>query len=322
MEVQGEQRGRPQQLVGNLLEDSRSTGTKTRLTPNNLSIGFSTTQLTITYSSMMVAHTSQPNAVHEEESQLPDYHYFPHTPASDDGFPSQSTQHSQGSGGIDIDIDKQQEQQSQTPQTSYQHGTPLIDPVLLAEDLKNVTIKTISLTLQILNIYMTFINNSSPVAQLLSNKMCHWMNIHLQLLPNKFQLLVNQLAQCGAASDPFPSRVLFIDEKSALYITEVMAEHEQTGMLIPSSYWPDYCKDLGILIQFPQIFTLLEALMAWQLTLQAKAHKYIMQHYPLGSNQPVEDNLANAQELIQGAQFVRDGIEGDIQAEYYKNTTH
>ncbi|KAI6107687.1 hypothetical protein EV401DRAFT_1891937 [Pisolithus croceorrhizus] len=312
MEVQGEQRGRPQQLVGNLLEDSRSTGTKTRLTPNNLSIGFSTTQLTITYSSMMVAHTSQPNAVHQVMMvfllKVPSIHKAVVV------LILILTRY------LLMKMIEQLRIQFET--ISNKHGTPLIDPVLLAEDLKNVTIKTISLTLQILNIYMTFINNSSPVAQLLSNKMCHWMNIHLQLLPNKFQLLVNQLAQCGAASDPFPSRVLFIDEKSALYITEVMAEHEQTGMLIPSSYWPDYCKDLGILIQFPQIFTLLEALMAWQLTLQAKAHKYIMQHYPLGSNQPVEDNLANAQELIQGAQFVRDGIEGDIQAEYYKNTTH
>ncbi|KAI6124690.1 hypothetical protein EV401DRAFT_1886261 [Pisolithus croceorrhizus] len=46
MEVQGEQRGRPWQLVGNLLEDSRSTGTKTQLALNDLSTGFSTMQLT------------------------------------------------------------------------------------------------------------------------------------------------------------------------------------------------------------------------------------------------------------------------------------
>ncbi|KAI6011482.1 hypothetical protein EDC04DRAFT_2609881 [Pisolithus marmoratus] len=133
----------------------------------------------------------------------------------------------------------------------------------ISNKLKNITIETISLMLQILNIYIMFINSSSLIAQLHSNKMCCWMNIHLQLLPNKFQLL------CGAASDPFPSRAWFVDEKSALYITEAMAEHEQMGMLIPCGYWPDYHKDLGILLW--------EALMTWQSTLKAKACEYVLQ---------------------------------------------
>ncbi|KAI5986583.1 hypothetical protein EDC04DRAFT_2615029 [Pisolithus marmoratus] len=111
----------------------------------------------------------------------------------------------------------------------------------ISNKLKNITVKTISLMLQILNVYIMFINSSSLIAQLHSNKMCCWMNLHLQLLPNKLQLL------CGAASDPIPSRAWFIDEKSALYITEAMAECEQMGMLIPCGYWPDYHMDLGIL---------------------------------------------------------------------------
>ncbi|KAI6039395.1 hypothetical protein EDC04DRAFT_3090249 [Pisolithus marmoratus] len=168
----------------------------------------------------------------------------------------------------------------------------------ISNKLKNITIKTISPVLQILNVYIMFINSSSLIAQLHSNKMCCWMNIHLQLLPNKFQLL------CGAASDSFPSRAWFIDEKSALYITKAMAEHEQTSMLIPCGYWPDYHKDLGILLW--------EALMMWQSTLKAKAHEYVVQHYPLGGNQLAEENLANAQELIWGVQFMRDGIEEDV----------
>ncbi|KAI6005575.1 hypothetical protein EDD15DRAFT_2358725 [Pisolithus albus] len=105
-----------------------------------------------------------------------------------------------------------------------------------------------------------------------------------------------QLAECGATSDPFPSRVWFVDEKSAMYITEAMAECEQMGMLIPPGYWPDYHKDLGVLLW--------EALMTWRSTLKAKAHEYVMWHYPLGSNRPAEENLANAQELIWGAKFV------------------
>ncbi|KIK14955.1 hypothetical protein PISMIDRAFT_16875 [Pisolithus microcarpus 441] len=86
-----------------------------------------------------------------------------------------------------------------------------------------------------------------------------------------------------------------------MYITEAMAECEQMGMLIPPGYWPDYRKDLGILLW--------EALMTWRSTLKAKAREYVVQHYLLGSNQPAEENLANAQELIQGAKFVRDGVE-------------
>ncbi|KIM54419.1 hypothetical protein SCLCIDRAFT_136915 [Scleroderma citrinum Foug A] len=36
-----------------------------------------------------------------------------------------------------------------------------------------------------------------------------------------------------------------------------------------------------------------------------------MRHYPLGSNRSCEENLANAQELIRGATFVRDGVESN-----------
>ncbi|KIK20321.1 hypothetical protein PISMIDRAFT_105988 [Pisolithus microcarpus 441] len=49
--------------------------------------------------------------------------------------------------------------------------------------------------------------------------------------------------------------------------------------------------------------------MTWRLTLKAKAREYVVQHYLLGSNRPAEENLANAQELIRGAKFVRDGVE-------------
>ena len=52
--------------------------------------------------------------------------------------------------------------------------------------------------------------------------------------------------------------------------------------------------------------------MTWWSTIKAKAREYITQHYSLGSNRSCEENLANAQELIHGAMFVRDGVEPDV----------
>ena len=54
--------------------------------------------------------------------------------------------------------------------------------------------------------------------------------------PHKFREVIErakQFAQCGAATDPFPSRSCFIDEKSAEYITEAIAECEAKGVYIP-----------------------------------------------------------------------------------------
>ena len=42
-----------------------------------------------------------------------------------------------------------------------------------------------------------------------------------------------QLVQCGGATDPFLSQAQFIDDKSSVYITEAIAEHEEKGVLIP-----------------------------------------------------------------------------------------
>ena len=39
--------------------------------------------------------------------------------------------------------------------------------------------------------------------------------------------------ECSTAMDPFPSWSCFIDEKSAEYITETIAEHEAKGVYIP-----------------------------------------------------------------------------------------
>ncbi|KAI6030241.1 hypothetical protein EDC04DRAFT_2898523 [Pisolithus marmoratus] len=213
----------------------------------------------------------------EEESQLLDYHYFLHTPASDDGFPSQGIQHSQGSGGILYRmllstrylLMKKIEQlrvwfetisnKSQTPLTSHWHGTPLI--VLLAEDA----------CFEIDIVEEHHHQNHFPCAP--DPQCLH--NVHQQQLPNCSAPLqqdvlldehsppavAQQVSAPGELGGPttklhpypykfysFPNRAWFIDEKSALYITKAMAEHEQTSMLIPCGYWPDYHKDLGILV--------------------------------------------------------------------------
>lgn len=59
----------------------------------------------------------------------------------------------------------------------------------------------------------------------------------LRSYPYKFREIIErakQLAQCGAATDPFPSRAWFVDEKSLEYITEAIAEREEQGVFIPS----------------------------------------------------------------------------------------
>ena len=52
--------------------------------------------------------------------------------------------------------------------------------------------------------------------------------------------------------------------------------------------------------------------MMWQSTIKAKAHEYVMQHYPLGTNRSCKENLVNVQELICRVMFVRDGVEPDV----------
>jgi len=52
--------------------------------------------------------------------------------------------------------------------------------------------------------------------------------------------------------------------------------------------------------------------MTWWSTLKAKACKYVVHHYSLGSHQSTEVNLTNAQELVHGVMFIRDGVEEHV----------
>ena len=52
--------------------------------------------------------------------------------------------------------------------------------------------------------------------------------------------------------------------------------------------------------------------MMWQSTVKNKAHEHVLWHYPLSARQSPEENIANANELICGTTFVRDGVADDV----------
>ena len=52
--------------------------------------------------------------------------------------------------------------------------------------------------------------------------------------------------------------------------------------------------------------------MTWRSTIKNKAREYVLQHYHLGPHQSPEENLANANKLICGAAFIRDGVDDDV----------
>ena len=52
--------------------------------------------------------------------------------------------------------------------------------------------------------------------------------------------------------------------------------------------------------------------MTWRSTVKAKAREWVVWHYPLGGHQSAKENLANMQELVRSAMFVRDGTGEDI----------
>ena len=59
----------------------------------------------------------------------------------------------------------------------------------------------------------------------------------LHSYPYKFREIIErakQLAQCGAALDPYPNRAWFVDEKGPVYMTEAIAECMEKGVFVPS----------------------------------------------------------------------------------------
>ncbi|KAF9233084.1 hypothetical protein BU15DRAFT_66891 [Melanogaster broomeanus] len=119
--------------------------------------------------------------------------------------------------------------------------------------------------------------------------------------PHRFHKVIEWaklIAQCECATkDPFPARSTFLDQSSAEIINEALLECEN----VPPGYWPNYRKELGVLLW--------ESLMMWHSTLKGKAHEVVTRLYNIGKHHTVAENQAEAETLIKGAVFLRDGID-------------
>ncbi|KIM64571.1 hypothetical protein SCLCIDRAFT_23310 [Scleroderma citrinum Foug A] len=119
--------------------------------------------------------------------------------------------------------------------------------------------------------------------------------------PNKFHEVIEWaklISQCECATKcAFPDCAMFLDITSVECFNEAISECED----VPPSYWPQYRKELCVLLW--------EALMMWRLILKSKARDIVLRFYKLGNQFSVEENLAIAQDLIKGSSFVRDGVD-------------
>ena len=52
--------------------------------------------------------------------------------------------------------------------------------------------------------------------------------------------------------------------------------------------------------------------MTWRSTLKSKAREHIVRYYDLGGHQSPEETLADAQALVHGSAFLRDGVAADV----------
>ncbi|KAF9230678.1 hypothetical protein BU15DRAFT_83326 [Melanogaster broomeanus] len=121
--------------------------------------------------------------------------------------------------------------------------------------------------------------------------------------PHRFHKVIERaklIAQCECATkDPFPARSTFLDQSSAEIINEALLECEN----VPPGYWPNYRKELGVLLW--------ESLMMWHSTLKGKAHEVVTQLYNIGKHHTAAENQAEAETLIKGAVFLRDGVDDE-----------
>ncbi|KAF9232778.1 hypothetical protein BU15DRAFT_80857 [Melanogaster broomeanus] len=121
--------------------------------------------------------------------------------------------------------------------------------------------------------------------------------------PHRFREVIERaklIAQCECATkDPFPTHSMFLDQSSAEIINEALLECEN---VLPG-YWPNYRKELGVLLW--------ESLMTWHSTLKGKAHEVVTWLYNIGKHHTAAENQAEAETLIKGAVFLRDGIDDE-----------
>ncbi|KAI6021328.1 hypothetical protein BKA83DRAFT_4493922 [Pisolithus microcarpus] len=120
---------------------------------------------------------------------------------------------------------------------------------------------------------------------------------------HKFHEVIEQaklIAQCESAmKDPFPSRSTFLDQISTEIFNEAILECES----VPVGYWPNYCKDLCILLW--------ESLMTWHSIIKGKACEILTQFYNIGKHHSDMENQSEAQMLIRGAVFLGDGVDAE-----------
>ena len=72
---------------------------------------------------------------------------------------------------------------------------------------------------------------SSPPGELngSATKLCSYLYKFHEIIEQ-----AKQLAQCGAALDPYPNRAWFVDEKGPVCVTEAITEHMEKGVFVPS----------------------------------------------------------------------------------------
>ena len=86
-----------------------------------------------------------------------------------------------------------------------------------------------------------------------------------------------------------------------------------------AGYWPNYRKSLGILVGINIIicdhadeFQLWESMMTWRSTVKAKAREVLTRFYDIGLHRTEVDNQSQAQALIKGAVFLRNGVDDEV----------
>ncbi|KAF8547050.1 hypothetical protein OG21DRAFT_1527416 [Imleria badia] len=128
----------------------------------------------------------------------------------------------------------------------------------------------------------------------------------LHAYPHNFREVIERtkhISQCECALvDWFPNRSDFLSKKSGEYFSEAIAEVQR----VPDGYWPQYKKDLGVLIW--------EALITWRSMLKAKACDLVKRYYIFGEDRSPDENKIEAEALIRGSMFTWNGVNDELRA--------
>ncbi|KAI6096001.1 hypothetical protein F5141DRAFT_1221206 [Pisolithus sp. B1] len=126
-----------------------------------------------------------------------------------------------------------------------------------------------------------------------ATKLCSYLHKFREVI--KWAKLISQCE--SMTKDPFPSQSTFLDQIG----TEIFNKAILQCKNVPAWYWPNYHKDLCILLW--------ESLMMWHSIIKGKAHKILTRFYNIGKHRSNVENQLEAQLLIKGAVFLRDGVD-------------